>query len=294
MEVLQQINNNLPSPLEACDISPFITSEKIIHIKRDDLIHPLVSGNKWRKLKAWMTKAKDFDGIASCGGAYSNHLIALACLCEESKIPLKAFIRGDELHSQSNQYLAFLHGKGVELSFVSRQAYRELRENPIQLHNQLWIPEGGMGSPAMEGLFELCMELPKELDYFFVACGTGTTMAGLIKGFKQLNRKTRVIGVACLPAKGWLESQVEQLSGASRQEFEIDHRFGKLRFAQHTPELTSFCEAFKRETHISIEPVYTGKLFSALVQQINEKEIPSKAEIGVLHCGGIFQDSLLA
>lgn len=281
------LDHQLPSPLERLPVAWQGSNELTLLIKRDDLIHPQISGNKWRKLKGWLEQAQDYKGLMSCGGAYSNHLLALAALKRMSDFPLKVFIRGDELNASSNQLLHYVHESGVEMKFVSRAKYREFRKQPPQEEGWLWIPEGGKGEAAFSGLSELGAELPENLDYLFVACGTGTSLSGLLKFMKNAGRRTEVVGVACLPSKSWMANDVAQMSGVEQTAISIEHRFSGAHFADSSSELEAFCRSFSAATSISIEPVYTGKLFMAVRQWVEEKKFEAGSRVAILHCGGV-------
>lgn len=281
------LDHQLPSPLEKLHLSWPGSDDLTLLIKRDDLIHPQISGNKWRKLKGWLEQAHDYKGVMSCGGAYSNHLLALAALKRMSDFRLQVFIRGDELNTTSNPLLQFIHESGVEMEFVSRTVYRELRDHAPYREDWLWIPEGGKGEAALSGLAELGAELPEKLDYLFVACGTGTSMSGLLKYMNNTGRRTTVVGVACLPSKNWLAKDVARLSGEQPSSLFLEHRFSGAHFADSNTELEDFCRSFTSATRIPIEPVYTGKLFMAVKKWVEEKRFEAGSRIAILHCGGV-------
>lgn len=263
-------------------------------IKRDDLLHPIVSGNKWRKLKYILNHAlhSGANSIVSMGGAYSNHLHALAFSGKALGLKTIGYIRG-ERPAQLNATLHDLLDWGMELRFVSRGDYRQLRDYqdydslPDLQPGQYWLPEGGATDLALQGVAELVDELDVGFDTLALACGTGTTLAGLLTS--SLTR--RVIGVAALKGGDFLIDDVGQLLNkqgmTSHADWRIlmDYHFGG--FAKTTPTLLTFMQDFQQRHGIELEPIYTGKLLFALYDLIRQGYFPTGQRIVVIHTGGL-------
>ena len=261
-----------------------------VMVKRDDLLHPIITGNKWRKLKYILEHALslDCDHLISMGGAYSNHLHALAWVGYALNLKTSAFIRGEQV---SNRTLEDCREWGMELIFVSRSEYRELRQFkthdsvPAKQLQGYWIPEGGSNSLALQGMAEIYSELSVPFTTMMLALGTGTSMAGLLN---QLPDDKKLLGIACLKGEKFLEHDIQTLSGiakSSRWRCCHDYHFGG--FAKQTDSLRQFVENFNKQQSIKIEAVYTGKLFYALFDLIEKNYFDNGEDILVLHSGGI-------
>lgn len=290
MNIEHFFTQHLPSPLQRLDLSWSREAQIELWMKRDDLIHPQVSGNKWRKLKGWLRlfQEQNKQELHSCGGAFSNHLVALASVAHMAGIPVKAFVRGDELNENSNKVLQYCHREGMNMEFLSREAFRKLREMGPQMSDKiLWIPEGGKGKPALEGCADLAEEIPDWTDEVVLACGTGTTCAGLSLAFDQRKRNTKICGVAVLQAETWMLRDIEALAGIQNPFLELEHRFHFGGYAQRTPELVHFCENFTDETSIPIEPTYTGKALFAIRERIREGLYTAGSRVVMIHSGGV-------
>lgn len=263
-------------------------------IKRDDLLHPVISGNKWRKLKYILDHALslDVDCIVSMGGAYSNHLHALAFAGKALGLKTKAFVRG-ECPAILNPTLLDLQRWGMALEFVSRSAYRELRD--FRAHDSLpglqagdyWLPEGGATELALRGVGEIIDEIDGGIDVLMTACGTGTTLAGLIAAAPG---SAKILGVAALKGGAYLNDEVGKLLPAACRQSEnwtllSDYHHGG--FAKTTPPLLDFISMFHRRHGIALEPVYTGKLVFALYDLVEQGYFAPGQRIVVLHTGGL-------
>ncbi|CCE23310.1 1-aminocyclopropane-1-carboxylate deaminase/D-cysteine desulfhydrase [Methylotuvimicrobium alcaliphilum] len=258
-------------------------------IKRDDLLHPIVSGNKWRKLKYILNHALSQGAIkiVSMGGAYSNHLHALAYVGHRLGIQTEGFIRGEP---QSNPTLSDLRRWGMRLQFVSREDYRNLRQYkhwnslPGIDTNAYWLPEGGAVDLALQGVAELVSEIDIQYDVVCCPCGTGTTLAGIIEAVRP---DVRVIGFSALKGGSFLKRDVEALLTQPRENWDIvtDYHFGG--FARTKPELIEFIEQFLYETSVLLEPIYTGKMFYGIYDLIEKGFFPAGRRIVAIHTGGL-------
>lgn len=258
-------------------------------IKRDDLLHPIVSGNKWRKLKHILNHALSLGAIkiVSMGGAYSNHLHALAYVGHRLGLQTEGFIRGEP---QSNPTLNDLRRWGMHLHFVSREDYRNLRQYndwnslPGIDNGAYWLPEGGSVDLALQGVAELVSEIDIPYDVVCCPCGTGTTLAGIIEAARP---DVRVFGFSALKGGSFLRHDVEALLTQPRGNWDIvtDYHFGG--FARTKPELIEFIEQFFNETSVLLEPIYTAKMFYGIYDLMAKGFFPAGRRIVAMHTGGL-------
>jgi len=275
----------LDQALSACRVE--------LWIKRDDLLHPIISGNKWRKLKYNLNHALNnhADTLISMGGAYSNHLHALAFAGQQLGLKTVAFVRG-ERPAQLNPTLIDLQQWGMQLNFVSRSDYRQLRQYknyhslPDLVSGQYWLPEGGASDLALQGVAEIMSELKQQFDLLMVACGTGATLAGLIAAAPV---DMQILGVAALKGGDFLNADVKQLlpQAITQQNWQIllDYHFGG--FAKNTPELKLFMHQFAAKHDVALDPIYTGKLLFAFYDLLNQGYFKPGQRILLLHTGGL-------
>lgn len=280
-----------PSPLQPIS-HPLLDQHHIkLLIKRDDLIHPDVSGNKWRKLKynieAFRRSGK--NEILTFGGAYSNHIAATAAACSYLKIPCVGIIRGEELHVHSNPTLAYAHKMGMQLTFASREDYRWYRDAPEQIQKSYpdayVIPEGGANNEGIRGVQEIRSEMPDYFDIMFTAVGTGTTLAGIAT---SLQPTEKAIGVQVLKGD-FLHADIRQKLAAQGHKMDnwqlaTDYHFGG--YARTTDHLIQFINRMGVEISLNLDPIYTGKAFFAVWQMIDQGKFDHKTLI-FLHTGGL-------
>ena len=292
---LQMLAQQLATtPLQRIDDAEFRQRQVELWIKRDDLLHMVISGNKWRKLKYILDDVlhSGSDSIVSMGGCYSNHLHALAFAGQALGLNTAALVRGEE-PAQFNPTLADLRGWGMSLRFISRDAYRQLRhyKTPDSLPGltagEYWLPEGGACGLALQGVAEIIREIDMSYDVLAVACGTGTTLAGLIS---QAPVSSRVLGVAALKNAGFLVADVQAMlaeQGIYRDSWQVllDYHFGG--FGKTSPDLLAFMRQFQAEHDIALEPIYTGKLLFALYDLLKQGYFSAGQRIVVLHTGGL-------
>ena len=274
---------SLPTAWQVVEPS-WATQKKVkLYIKRDDLIHPLISGNKWRKLKGILEHYKESNAITTYGGAYSNHLIATAKYCQLMGLDCIGIIRGEPFQRMST-VLELCKYFGMKLQFVERSTYREVCRTEGQLNGWLHIPEGGASIHGIEGCTEILKEDRPELDEMVVACGTGTTLAGLSKGKYQTDYKGGLIGVSVLKNGEFLYDDVLKLSGISNYDIALDYHFGG--YAKSTKALIDFIEEFAIETSVLLDPVYTAKAAFAIKDLVLSNRIRAGSKVGLLHTGG--------
>lgn len=282
----------IPSPIEQLILPAFEKDGLQVWIKRDDLIHPHIMGNKWRKLKYNIQKAKSQNkiGLLSFGGAYSNHIAATAACAQENDLRAIGIIRGDELNYQSNPTLRFAHEQGMELVFVSRTEYRNLKNNPTPLisrHPDYYLlPEGGTNRLAIDGCVEIIEEIPFAFDYVLSAYGTGGTLAGLVKGSEG---KGHVIGVSSLKGN-WVHIDFRALclkNDIQYTNYSIldNYHFGG--YGKVDDRLIDFINVFRRNTQIPLDPIYTGKMLYAFMGLVSQEFFRKGSKIVLLHTGGL-------
>ncbi|MDQ8702184.1 pyridoxal-phosphate dependent enzyme [Streptomyces sp. LHD-70] len=282
---MTRLQPRLPSPLHGLDDERFTRHGVRLLLKRDDLIHPDLPGNKWRKL-APNLRAAAGRPVLTFGGAYSNHLRATAAAGRLLGFDTIGVVRGDELaHRPLNPSLARCVADGMRLHFIDRSTYRHKSEphvlaallataglDPQQVHV---VPEGGSNSLAVQGCTELGAELREVADVVSVACGTGGTLAGLAAG---LAPGQRAIGVPVLKG-GFLTAEVERLQretfGERTGEWRLEGRFHCGGYARTTPELDAFAEDFERRHGLPLERHYVAKLLYALKTLTEEGVFPN-------------------
>lgn len=267
---------HLPSPIEEIYDECWNSKGIQVFVKRDDLIHPIISGNKWRKLKKYLQtfSINEHSGLLSFGGAYSNHLYALAFAGHSLGIRTVGIIRGDELHPQSNPYLAQMNEWGMKLQFISRTDYR-MKPIPAEFDSYQVIAEGGFGRLAIEGMEDLVNELSAH-DLIYTAMGTGATAIGAANYSKK-----PVVGVLTLNNK----AEIEEHKLPANLAIEDAYVFGK--YAKQNDELDLFCADFYKKHQIAIEPIYTGRMFYALIEHIKNGHIASNSKLVAIHTGGV-------
>ncbi len=260
-----------------------------IHVLRLDLIHPIISGNKWYKLRFYLEDAINagFNEIATFGGAYSNHIVATACACYESNIKSVGFIRGEKTFPLSHT-LQEAVSYGIDLSFISRSDYKNKTTITANNHfpNRYWIPEGGYGILGAKGAESILNTVPlQEYTHIISAVGSGTMIAGLLNG--SMPHQT-VIGISSQKNNLSLESEILSLSFIENHRKLIllhDYHFGG--FAKHPPELLNFMGEFWNKEAIPTDLVYTSKLFFAVRDLLEKKYFNSGDKILVIHSGGL-------
>lgn len=281
------------SPLQTLR-HPLLTAKGVeLIVKRDDLIHPYISGNKWRKLKYTLLDAqeKSKNHLVTFGGAYSNHLLATACAGHLFGFQTSAFVRGEE-HEPLNPVLDRCRSFGMQLNYIDRESYRNkgklFKQHFENDEEAYFIDEGGSSTLAVKGVAELVDELPEPYDFIFTACGTGATLAGIAQGIAQGQLATKAIGIATLKGADFLKNAIHEfIPQLSNWELLLDFHHGG--YAKTTPELLNWMQHFSNTTQLPIEPVYTGKLFYALFALTERDFFPPGSQILAIHTGGIVQ-----
>lgn len=261
-----------------------------IFVKREDLIHPKISGNKYWKLfyniNHFIENTPQNPLLITFGGAFSNHIATVAALGKDLEFPTLGIIRGEELIEKwkENPTLYFAFQDGMNFRFVSRENYRD-KETITQLlqkefPNALIIPEGGTNKCAVEGVKHMLSDLTKDFNYLCTAVGTGGTVSGISR-FAEDHQK--IIGFKVVNDSS-LESRIAELS--ERQNFElIDAHFGG--YGKISDELIRFINNFHEETGIPLDPVYTGKMMMKLFELIDSGYFPEDSKVLAFHTGGL-------
>nr|WP_029391377.1 pyridoxal-phosphate dependent enzyme [Streptomyces xiaopingdaonensis] len=283
----------LPSPAQEAHDPAFTARNVRLVLKRDDMIHPEIPGNKWRKLAPNLRSAAEsgHHTLLTFGGAYSHHLRATAAAGRLLGFRTIGVVRGEELADRPlNPTLARCAADGMRLHFVPRSAYRRRAdpETETDLRSRfgafLLLPEGGSNAAAVHGTAALGAELT-EPGTVAVPCGTGGTLAGLAAG---LGRGQRALGVAVLKG-GFLTGEVSRLQrsafGALRGEWRVEDRFHCGGYARTTPELDSFAREFEERNGLRLERVYVAKMLLALSRLAREGAFPPGSTVTAVVTG---------
>ena len=259
-------------------------------VLRLDKVHPVISGNKWYKLKEYLKEAQrqEKSTIVTFGGAFSNHIVATAAACRQSGFQSVGIIRGEQPKKLSDT-LQDAIGFGMHLLFLSREEYKQ-KLVPDQLYNiytpdQLYfINEGGYGHLGMLGASSIISETDiSNYTHFLAAVGTGTTLAGLLQASLP---HQEVIGISVMKNNFSLKDAIQQLV-PDHHNFQVLHDYHFGGYAKHSNELLDFMNQWYERTGIPSDFVYTGKLFFALEQLISFNFFPSHANILLIHSGGL-------
>lgn len=276
------------SPVEEI-FDPLFSSKGIqLFIKRDDMIHPYISGNKWRKLKYILLEAKKLNKnhLVTFGGAYSNHLLATACAAAKFGFRSTGIVRGEELQ---NETLLLCRLFGMQLIFEDRKSYRNKPELFLKHFEHdpkaYFIDEGGSGSLAVIGCSELIDELTDVYDHLFCTAGTGTTATGILSGLQKNSVHTKTHIIPVLKGANFLRKEIENQTNGASFEFHSDYHFGG--YAKTSDELLSFIKKFSTSNGILIDPVYTGKMFYSIYDLISKNHFASGSKILAIHTGGV-------
>ena len=265
----------------------------IVDVLRLDKIHPVISGNKWYKLRFYLKQAIEQHKKTICtfGGAWSNHIVATAAACAENGLQSIGIIRGEKPVVLSNTLQEAI-GYGMQLYFTSREDFRNKKIPFDNSHESIFtVPEGGFGVPGAEGASTI-LELVQPGNYtdIFCACGTGTMLAGLAMAAAP---QTRVTGISVLKNHTGLEKDTRSLMGTSKKDFTVMHDFHQGGYAKKTEALIDFMNRFYSQTGIPSDFVYTGKLFYALDQLLAEGYFAPHSRILAIHSGGLQGNSSL-
>lgn len=267
------------------------TTNVRLFVKREDLIHPFVSGNKFRKLKYNLAKAKKekHDTLLTFGGAFSNHIAAVAMAGKLYGFKTIGIIRGEELihKMNSNPTLQFAVENGMQLKFITRENYRKktsetfLTQLSAKFGRFYCIPEGGTNSLAVQGCAEIITENEQDFDTICCAVGTGGTIAGICNGAFP---HQQILGFPALKGD-FLSEEISQLTDKQNWKLMTDYHFGG--YGKVSDELVTFINQFKQQTNIPLDPIYTGKMLFGIIDLIKNGHFAKQNRILAIHSGGL-------
>ena len=281
------------SPIAPLDLSYYGIKNEVF-IKRDDLIHPIISGNKWRKLKLNIEKyeSSPFKGVISMGGAFSSHILALSYVCYKKKIPCVLLIRGEK-PKKNDDIIQKCIANGAVIHHLSRTDYaNKIWVNQFSEENYpsyFFIPEGGGNKYGLYGCKAIVEEISIEFDELFCDVGTGTTLAGISNALKA---HQKVNGIVVLKGAENLEKEIEdkymEVYGEySRAKWNLIHDYHFGGYAKYDHELVLFMQLFYEITGIKTDPIYSGKMFYGLIDILKKEIINPSKKIIALHSGGL-------
>ena len=258
-------------------------------IKRDDLIDPYISGNKWRKLKYILEDAstKGKNHLVTFGGAYSNHLVATAAAASRSGLKATAFVRGEQVN---NEMLVLCSLYGMELIFTDRETYKDKTACYLAYAKNhsgtYFIDEGGASAEAVRGCAEIITELPENTTHIFCAAGTGTTAAGLFQGIQKTGLKSKLHVIPVLKGGEFIRDEIARYVPVTDELIlHTDYHFGG--YAKTKPDLLKFIRHFTATHGVLIDPVYTAKLFFAIYDLAEKDYFREGEKIIAIHSGGL-------
>lgn len=263
-----------------------------LSVLREDEIHPAISGNKFRKLKYNLAEFStgNFDSILTFGGAFSNHIYAVAAAGKEFGIKTTGIIRGEELAEKmdSNPTLTFAKNCGMKLKFISRNDYRNkenqdfLNELKSEFGNFYLLPEGGTNDLAVKGCEEILGNHTSEFDFICCPVGTGGTVSGLVN---SATNHQNILGFPVLKNAEFLENEIKNLTNRLNWKLIFDFHFGG--YAKVNEELLDFINGFRNHFDVNLEPVYTGKMMFGILKLIEQNYFPENSKILAVHTGGL-------
>jgi 1-aminocyclopropane-1-carboxylate deaminase len=262
-----------------------------LFIKREDLLHPIISGNKFRKLKYNLAEAKrlGYKKLLTFGGAFSNHIVAVAGAGKEFGFETIGIIRGEELEEKINENpsLAVSQQFGMKFAFVSRDAY-SLKDTPEFLEEMqskfgdfYLLPEGGTNELAIKGCEEILSELDSEFSYVCTSVGTGGTVSGIINGAAS---HQNIIGFSSLKGD-FLQKDIAKFANKKNWSVNCEYHFGG--YGKVTNELIEFINSFYIQYEVPLDPIYTGKMMFGILDLIQNDFFPPNSKILAIHTGGL-------
>lgn len=262
-----------------------------VDVLRLDLIDPDISGNKWFKLKYFIEKAnlQGKKGLVSFGGPYSNHLVALAVACRKKGLSSVGLIRGEE-ENISNHSLRQMDSEGMKLIFVSREAYRDkekLATDFLSGNNDFYlVPEGGQSEEGIRGAQEILQHAPGAYSHIFCSAGTGTTLAGIINSSDE---NQEVIGISALKISNEQDNKLKSYldENTTRKNFQLQYKYHFGGYAKKTDEMIRFMNSFFLLEGIPTDFVYTGKMFYAVSDMIQNDYFVAGSKLLLIHTGGL-------
>ncbi|MGC4040272.1 MAG: pyridoxal-phosphate dependent enzyme [Flavobacterium sp.] len=262
-----------------------------LYIKREDQLHPFISGNKYRKLKYNLIQAKKENKTAllTFGGAFSNHILAVAAAGNEFGFKTVGIIRGEELQEKINENPTLQKAKdfGMVFEFVSRETYREknspafMEKLKAKFDDFYLIPEGGTNDFAIKGCEEILTREDEKFNYICCSVGTGGTISGLINCSKS---GQQVLGFPALKG-AFLKEDICRFAAKSNWDLITSYHFGG--YGKVSEELIRFINEFYQQHKIILDPIYTGKMVFGVIDLINKNYFPENSKILMIHTGGL-------
>lgn len=283
----------LPSiPLQPITDSITVAKGIKLYMLRTDMNHPHISGNKLYKLKYNLEAACRVNKgcLLTFGGAYSNHIAAVAAAGKTYGFKTIGIIRGEE-HAVLNPTLQFAKDQGMQLEYVSRDLYRQ-KEMLLNYVNKKYgesvfiIPEGGSNELGVLGCQEITKHIPIHFDHICCACGTGTTLTGIVLSLKEVQK---ALGIQVLKASDYIQQEVKrqlQAAGQQKTNWCVWDNYHFDGYAKIKTELLTFIEQFENKHRIPLDPVYTGKMMFGLYDLIQQDHFKKGETIVAVHTGG--------
>ncbi len=298
-----------PTPIQEIEHPALAEAKLRLLIKREDLNHPVVTGNKWWKLKYNLKEAERLrkKTILTFGGAFSNHIYATAAAAHKLEMNCIGIIRGEE-NLPLNPTLAFASQMNMKLYYVDRETYRTKNSNAFLSHLKntygdfYLIPEGGSNSLAVKGIVEFSKLLGNDFDYLCCPVGTGGTLAGLIEGVPN---EKQIIGFSSLKGGDFLKEEVESLladyraltnSSVEAEKNHLKSVYGKWEveasyhhggYGKVTKDLLFFLKEIEENTSIRFDPIYTGKMLFGIIDRAKKGMFNPGSTILAIHTGGL-------
>jgi 1-aminocyclopropane-1-carboxylate deaminase len=287
-DLVRSLGLQLPSRIDVLQFR-YLGTNIQLSVKRDDLLHPLINGNKWRKLAAFVEQAPDFESLVSLGGAYSNHLLAVASLAKALDKPSYGYLRGDE-HRSENTYERWLRQLGMQLIKLPRETYRDKSSLyaylSAQHHKALVIPEGGHPLPNPNRLAELLDEQPLPYRHILVSCGTGATVLALAAGLAARKQQMQLHGVSVISNPTFLA----ELNAQARARYpfsQLSPHPEKIRLGKLSPAMLAISKACYEQTGLAPDPIYDAALLLYIHESLVSGKINSEESCLWLHSGGM-------
>ena len=262
-----------------------------IFVKREDRLHKIISGNKYRKLKYNIihAKNKDYKGVISFGGAYSNHIAALAFAGKVNSLKTIGLIRGEEISNKfsSNPTLKYAFECGMNFEFLSRETYKKRNSSSLTKHflnkypNYYILPEGGTNLLGVKGCEEILTDEDKNFDYVCCSVGTGGTFSGIINSSKK---SQEIIGFSSI-SKRFLLNDICKF--VNKNNWKLTDNFSFNGYAKINNVLVNFMNEFYKSHNIKLDPIYTSKLFYGVFDFVKHNYFKPKSKVLVIHTGGL-------
>ncbi|MCG2615594.1 pyridoxal-phosphate dependent enzyme [Terrimonas sp. NA20] len=282
------LNSLSPDHITVDEIAGRYPPDIRVSVLRLDKLHPVISGNKWFKLRFYLEEAisQQKKGLLTFGGAWSNHIVATAAVCRENGLHSIGIIRGEE-PAEWSQALLDAKKEGMQLHFISRTDYKEKHvpgELNISSRDYILVPEGGYGAAGVKGAATIAAIPAQIYSHYLCMAGTGTMTAGLINALPE---SSTVISISAMKNNHSLQEQISFQLAPVHADWTLLHDHHEGGYARFTPSLLRFMNDFYAETGIPTDFVYTAKLFRAVDDLVSRSFFPSGSRLLVIHSGGL-------